>query len=187
MLTLKDFTFDFDQKGLFQFYGKPGHGKTAVLIEFATQAVSKDMKVVFIDCSAQISMKRFKAYLSREDMQKVVFFLPKSLKELLRTVDNLELLGLYKQACVCVDNMFFYYTDPRGKIGDDKVLRYYAYILSILARISKNSPVIVTNNSFKHDETIARPFNEFMTAKWIHCNFFLKKGKEGEIYLENIG
>ena len=77
MLTLKDFTFDFDQKGFFQFYGKPGHGKTAVLIEFASQAISKGMKVVFIDCSAQISMKRFKAYLSKEELQEVIFFLPK--------------------------------------------------------------------------------------------------------------
>ncbi|MHA2295996.1 MAG: hypothetical protein ACXAEU_14680 [Candidatus Hodarchaeales archaeon] len=186
MLTLKDFEFDITQNGFFQFFGNPGQGKTAVLIEFASHSALNGKKVIFIDCSAQISMKRFKAYLSPQAMQNIVFFLPKSLKKLLMTVDNLELLRIYTQSCVCVDNIFYHDSEKPSNFEDEKQLKYYAYIFSVLSRISSECPVFLTNNSVKHSSRVVRPFNEYITSKWVQCSFFLWK-KKAEIYLENMG
>jgi len=186
MLTLKDFSFDFTQNGFFQFYSNPGQGKTAVLIDFAYRSALGGKKVIFIDCSSQISIKRFKQHVSPQDADKAIFFLPKTVKELLLTVDNIELLGIYKNSCICVDNIFFHRPERGHGKREEKQLKYHAYILSTLARLSKSCPVIMTNNSYKHEERSHRPYNEYLTDKWVQCNFYLWK-KEGEIYLEDTG
>ncbi|MHA1167920.1 MAG: AAA family ATPase [Candidatus Hodarchaeales archaeon] len=186
MLTLKDFTYDFDQKGFFQFFGKPGHGKTTVLIELASQAVMLGKKVLFIDCSSQLSIKRFKIYLSPSSLKSVVFFQPKTLNQLLLTVDNIELLGIYKDSCLCIDDMFTFFSSSDKKKKTEESLKKHAYIISLLANLSDRIPILITNNSIKKSGSQYKPFNEYLLSKWVQCSFLVRK-KDKEILLDSAG
>lgn len=186
MLTLKDFTYDFDQKGFFQFFGKPGHGKTAVLIELASQAASLGKKVLYVDCSSQLSIKRFKTYLSPSSLKSIVFFQPKTLNQLLLTVDNLELLGIYKDSCLCIDDVLTFFVESDKKKTRETTLKKHAYIISLLANLSEVIPVLITNNTGKKNDGRYSPYNEYLLSKWVQCSFFVRK-KDGDIHLENTG
>ena len=127
-----------------------------------------------------------KAWTCRiEPINMPVFFQPKSLNQLLLTVDNLELLGIYDETCpLCIDDIFNFHVSTESKKKKEEVLKKHAYFISLLANLAEEVPVFITNNAVKVDTSKYIPFNEYLLSKWVQCSFFVRK-KDGEILLED--
>src|SRR3989344_6809125 len=123
-------------------YGQPATGKTTVALMAAIKCC-KENKVIFIDTENSFNIERFKQLKgTNKDLDNIFIVKPVSFEDQLNKVENLT--KIKSKSLVIVDSLGFHYrlnVKEDYKKANDALHRQ----MSILNQISKEIPVILTN------------------------------------------
>ena len=131
-------------------YGQPSTGKTTLAKLAAISQASNGNKVVFIDTEGSFSVDRIKQ-IAGNDVEKIleniILFKPKRFSEQNKIIKSLP--DMKNISLIIIDTIGYYY---RAKVKEKpKVYNMWmARQFSILKELSKNTPVIITNQVYSN-------------------------------------
>lgn len=171
-------------------YGEPATGKTTIALQAAIDLAARGGKVVFLDTEKGFSVERFRqlaGFNYIDIIDKILIWRVENFDDQCKKVNMLP--NFHNIGLVVVDSLGFYYR---------KVLKENVYStnknmdwqLKVLSELSKNFPVILTNQVYKNiDNNEITPVGGEMIKKKCHKlihlereprKFVVKKPEGGE-------
>ena len=161
--------------------GLRGTGKTQLALQFAIEPLINNKKIFFVDTTVEFRPERFLQMLQSRNLSA-------SLLENLnisRVTDTQKQIGILKNietndfSLLIIDNITdlfaFEYSKKEHNIEKNIIFGNYMIDLSKLA-LSKNIPIIITNQIFSHDDTNYQRMHIHL-ENYVHQKIQLKKIK----------
>jgi len=177
-----EFLFSQKKKGIYGLFGAPAAGKTEVLIAACSKILKAGYKVLYIDNSNQISVKRFLPYQADQDLlDRVFIFKPDNNQDLIEQIDDISIHRMAQHAILVIDDIFYYLV---GHIDDVEALRSPAIILNLVYDIATVSdfPILYTTQTRRYDNK-RKPFLLSISKKFVSYFFEVMKNKDSTITL----
>lgn len=157
-------------------FGLPGTLKTSFLF-YLTQTIiriTKDQKIFIIDLSHNFPISRMK--VSSEDRQRIVIFRPKSIKDAILLIDDLEIY-LENDSFLFIDDVFRFV-----QRSDSNYIKQTSLLLSLTRMLSLklDFPIIMTNQARSFDQGTYSSFSTIIN-QYISYNLLFSRKKEGDI------
>ncbi|MHA2289630.1 MAG: hypothetical protein ACXABG_12675 [Promethearchaeota archaeon] len=155
-------------------FGVPGTYKTAFLVQIIWQKLKEGVEQIFlVDVSGSfpyIKLKPIENLLS-----KLIVFQPKSLKEELLILDDLEIKGISGNTILLIDDIFH-------RINPEKENHLESYLLAIIQSLSQrlNFPIFLTNEGRGFDDRI-HPLRSTLMKRYFEEHLFFQKSTEKNI------
>ncbi|MFX1511720.1 MAG: AAA family ATPase [Promethearchaeota archaeon] len=135
--------------GLVQVFGSAGSGKTSFLLSLAKEAAIQGSRVIFFDCPNKVSSTKFgEVLITKQHLEKVTVFCPKDLKDLIYTLDDLDVFLVPSASLILIDDPFsLYYPKVQEKGFGFKVSKDLSQIFALACQLSKNveRPIFIAN------------------------------------------
>ena len=169
-------------------YGEASTGKTTLAKLAAIEQARKNKRVIYIDTENGFNLDRIKQLADGEFqkiLENIILFRPKRFSEQNKIIKTLP--GMKNISLIIVDTVSYFY---RAKVREKpKVYNMWVWRqFKILNEISKNTPVIITNQVYKDigKNELAMIGGE-MFKKWSNKIIKLEKSPKRIIFEKPIG
>ncbi|MHA1976433.1 MAG: hypothetical protein ACW98I_06020 [Candidatus Hodarchaeales archaeon] len=161
-------------------FGLPGTYKTAFLVQIIFQKLKEGVDQIFlVDASGNFPYVKLKPI---EDLlSNLIVFQPKSLKDELLIIDDLDIKGITDQTILLIDDIFH-------RINPDEENHLESYILAIIQALSQKIifPIFLTNQGRGFENQI-HPLRATLMKRYFDDHlFFQKTSKNNVIQIMNL-
>ncbi len=161
-------------------FGVSGTYKTAFLVQIICQKLKEGVKQIFlVDASGNFPYVKLKPIENL--LSKLIVFQPKSLKEEVLILDDLEIKGITQDTILLIDDIFH-------RINPEQENHLESYILAIIQSLSQrlNFPIFITNEGRGFDNRIHPLRSTLMTRYFENHLFFQKSTKKNVIQIMKL-
>ena len=155
-------------------FGLPGTYKTAFLVQIIWQKLKEGVNQIFlVDASGNFPYVKLKPI--QDLLSNLIVFQPKSLKEELLILDDLEIKGISDQTILLIDDIFH-------RIIPDEVILLESYLLAIIQALSQRVtfPIFITNQGRGFENRI-NPLRGTLMTKYFDEHLFFQKSTRKNI------
>ena len=155
-------------------FGLPGTYKTAFLVQIIWQKLKEGVNQIFlVDASGNFPYVKLKPI--QELLSNLIVFQPKSLKEELLILDDLEIKGISDQTILLIDDIFH-------RINPEEENHLESYLLAIIQALSQRVtfPIFITNQGRGFENRI-HPLRGTLMTKYFDEHLFFQKSTRKNI------
>ncbi len=149
-------------------FGVPGTYKTAFLVQIIWQKLKEGIEQIFlVDVSGSFPYVKLKPIESL--LSKLIVFQPKTFKEEVRILDDLELRGFPENAILLIDDIFH-------RIKPEIESHLESYLLAIIQLLSQQItyPIFITNEGRGFEDRI-HPLRASLITRYFEEHLFFQK------------
>ena len=155
-------------------FGLPGTYKTAFLVQIIWQKLKEGVNQIFlVDASGNFPYVKLKPI--QDLLSNLIVFQPKSLKEELLILDDLEIKGISDQTILLIDDIFH-------RINPEEENHLESYLLAIIQALSQRVtfPIFITNQGRGFENRI-HPLRGTLMTKYFDEHLFFQKSTRKNI------
>ncbi len=155
-------------------FGLPGTYKTAFLVQIIWQKLKEGVDQIFlVDASGNFPYVKLKPI---EDLlSNLIVFQPKSLKDELLIIDDLEIQGITDNTILLIDDIFH-------RINPDEENHLESYLLAIIQKLSQkiSFPIFLTNQGRGFENRI-HPLRATLMTRYFEEHLYFQKTAKSSV------
>jgi hypothetical protein len=153
-------------------FGTPGTYKTSFLVQLIMKKLQEGVKQIYlIDVSSNFPYTKLESI--KELLSRLIVFQPKSLRETVDILDNLEVKGVKEDTVLLIHDIFH-----RMKLEAENDRYLISYLVAIVRSISKSIkfPIFLTNQGRAFENAI-HPLHETIMFRYLEDHLLFEKPK----------
>jgi hypothetical protein len=162
------------QNNVVHIFGQPGTYKTAFLVQIIWKKLKEGIKQIFlVDVSGNFPYVKLKPI--EPLLTKLIVFQPKSLREEVTILDDLELKGISEETILLIDDIFH-------RIIPEEESHLESYLLAVIQLLTHQIefPIFITNEGRGFNDRI-QPLRSTLMKKYFKEHLFFQKSVKKDV------
>ncbi len=162
------------QNDVIHIFGQPGTYKTAFLVQIIWQKLEEGVEQIFlVDVSGSFPYVKLRPI--EKLLTKLIVFQPKSLREEVTILDDLELKGISESSILLIDDIFH-------RIKPEEENHLESYLLAVIQSLSQQIkfPIFITNEGRGFDDRI-QPLRSTLMRHYFKEHLFFQKSMKKDV------